>query len=72
MTKREAYNYCEREGYGFMANVIYTRGVEVAKRIKGLAKLIQDEVNVRVAQFDIDTIIVEGEAKSWGYLATVK
>jgi hypothetical protein len=68
MTKMEAYAEAERRGAGFVANVILNwHGRPFAKLI-GLVALLRAGREVRTAQFDLGTLLIDGECADWSAL----
>ena len=68
MTKMEAYAEADRLGAGFVANVILNwHGRPFAKLI-GLIALLRAGHEVRTAQFDLGTLVIDGERADWSAL----
>jgi hypothetical protein len=62
MTKIEAYRFLfnQNRGVSFVANVLLTRGVNAAKRLKALARLIQNGREVSDAPYRTDYFTLDG------------
>lgn len=75
MEKRYAL-YNEASKYGqeasFIANVILTRMTRPTKKLQGLVNLLHSGIEVRTAQFDISTLVINGEKQTWQHLESIK
>ena len=65
MSKLEAYQYLDRNGAGFVANVVWHHYANPAKKLKGLAKLVFEGKDVRFAEFSMDILLVDGLEVDW-------
>ena len=73
-TKLESYRACQwyaengQPDAAFVANLIMTRHSASARKLKGLVRLLRSSHSVRTAQFDCDTLIVDGNVMAWSNL----
>lgn len=68
MTKIEAYRQAEALGAGFIANVIIHQHRNPARKLRGLVNLLRQGTPVRVADHQIDTLIVNECLAPWAVL----
>lgn len=68
MTKLEAYNEAQQLGASFIANVIMYQHRNPAKKLRGLVKLLRQNVSVRIADRSIDELIVNECRAPWAVL----
>lgn len=55
---------------GFIANVIATQHRNRARKLRGLLGLLRAGHEVRIAQFDLDVLLVDNARKEWAFLET--
>jgi hypothetical protein len=55
---------------GFIANVISTQHRHSARKLRGLLGLLRGGYEVRIAQFNIDVLLVNGNQRDWSFLET--
>ena len=65
MTKMQAYREADERGAGFLANVILTSHRNPSKKLKGLVNLLRAGYIVKIADFSIDTLVINGEIMAW-------
>ena len=72
MTKAEAIKIINSKGdreAQFVLNVIQVQHGNRATMIQGLGSLVNRGFSVRTAQFDIDTLVINGERAKWSDLS---
>ena len=72
MTKIDYYNSLKSSGHGFMANVIFCHHSNPAMKLRGLFRLVSSGRNVRLADFNMDLLILDGKVISFKSLEGVK
>jgi hypothetical protein len=70
MTKQQAYDQASRHSKeaAFAANLILCWQPSAAKRLKGLARRLAAGQEIRVAQFDISRLVINGEYTTFAAL----
>jgi hypothetical protein len=58
------------ENTNFVANVILTCHRNRARKLKGVLALLSAGHSVRIGQFSIDVLLVDGKPTSWEFLET--
>jgi len=61
----------DNDSVRFVANVIQTQHSKPARKLRGLARLIEQGHEPRIAQFSIDILMVDGQRFEWADLETV-
>ena len=69
MTKRQAIRVAESHGAeaSFLANVIICHHEHEARKLVGLARLLNRGMDVRLGN-DIDDLVIDGFHRSWRFL----
>lgn len=70
-TKVELYRIAEQHRAGFVANVICNQFNKQVKKLKGLVRLLEAGIDVAMASFSIDHILVDGVAHEMSWLEPV-
>jgi hypothetical protein len=69
MTKAEMCQEAEERGAGFLANVIACWHGKPFTKLAGLVALLRDGHEVRLAQFGMDALMIDGKRAEWAALA---
>jgi hypothetical protein len=71
---RQLALYAEAQALGreaaFLANVILTGHANPTRKLAGLIRLVDQGHEVRLAQFSIDVLIIDGRRADWPALET--
>lgn len=71
MTKNEMYRALSCSGdteLSYLANVIFTGHTQAGAKLKGVYALYKAGHEVRTAQFDMFTLLIDGHSTSWNTL----
>ena len=68
MKKFDAVRYLNSTGNSFIANVVLCQHSDSARKLKALAKLVQEGHTVSLGQFAIDVLVVDGAQAPWSSL----
>ena len=68
LTKVEAYREAKDLGAGFIANVIVNWHRRPFRKLIGLIALLRAGRTVRIAEFDMDLLVIAGERAEWSAL----
>ncbi len=71
LTKVDAYREAEERGVGFIANVIANWHRKPFAKLVGLVALLRAGRTVRIADFDMDSLVIDGERADWSALERV-
>ena len=71
MNKVAYYNSLKSSGHGFVANVIFCHHSNPARKLRGLHRLVSAGRSVRLADFNMDLLILDGKIISFKSLETV-
>ena len=66
MTKMQAYQVCQDNQIGFLANVVLTQHSEPARKLRAMAKLALAGRTVSLASFSMDRLLLDGYATKIG------
>ena len=68
LTKVDAYREAKERGAGFIANVIVNWHRRPFRKLIGLIALLRAGRTVRIADFDMDSLVIAGERTDWSAL----
>ena len=70
MKKAEAMREIAKYGEeaSFLVNVIQCHHNRPARKLKGLLAILQAGINVRIAEFGLDVLLIDGKQANWNVL----